>query len=135
MKISRKYLRRLIVEELELCESWKSRNIRSRSTSGHIPTYGHECDPYLKMLVAITDPADAEEYINVYEEPDQDSEAECAQSLWDNLRQHYKISKPGKVKRALKKAKISDTKPRTVTDAKGIVIDDFEAWAKKVEIG
>jgi UDP-N-acetylenolpyruvoylglucosamine reductase len=81
--------------------------------------------------------------MNVYEDPDQDLEAMCAWKLDDDLRNHYKVKKLAKVRNALKKAKISNTKPRTVIDSKGVVINDkdeegvvrydFQTWIQDIE--
>jgi len=139
MKIGREELRELIKESLK---DWARRSSRSHKQSGsRISGFGNLCDLYLKMLITTTDAPAAEEYMNVFYEPDQDQEHECMIALDDEIaavESAIKKDAPGakiktqKVKRELKKAKISDTKPRKVTDKSGTDIVNFKDWVKNI---
>ena len=97
MKITLHELRRIIKEELEklyVSSDLFERSFQAKayqrivgtptkqftlpSGTGSSKRWGYECDPYVKMLVADSDAAAAEEYMAVHEEPDQDLEYECA---------------------------------------------------------
>ena len=135
MKITLTALREVIKEDIK---AWARQSARGhKQTGSRVKNFGKECDAYVKMLVATTDPESAEEYMGAFYEPDQALEDECSTGFDNNIAAIKKEDPEIKtktliIKRELKKAKISDKKPRKVTDKSGVNIVNFKDWVRNI---
>ena len=171
MKISKKRLKRIIQEELQIAldeadfvsqaagsaianvvkHTKKSFGSRSGTMSSNVKGLGPDCGPYIKSVVADSDPEQSVEFVMAYQNPDQDLEYECWLGLEDSLKDYYKVKKSSdrrKIRKALKKAKFDKTYQKArenekagkkgrptqifVKDSTGREITDFKTWIAKI---